>query len=734
MHRLLDAGTKFDLKWLAALDVPGMQPTIPGADSDVTRLDLSELIDHWQAGGASWRRRVKRAWRKFLAQESMMYDLRLLHKDFFRTLQEHDATFSFSPFHAAHTSGLDHKCWCGRAFTTAQGLACHKRIQHQEFAPEHAYIKGTVCPICLKFFWTRQRLYLHLAYVPRGTGINQCFQLLSLTQYHDSPDTTESFQRLPPEARGLARVETLQTFGPLPEWVDPREHLISDTKKTIERLQDALIISDMPPDPDQAAQELHCKLSQATHDWFVHFCDEGFDEACIDSLPDLWIAELGGPDGDFDQWYEAEFLKWGRDGLPLVLEQFMDGVAENLVDNAFAELVAIFPRSECLSQLAFSRAKLDRLLEELQQRFPHREVKTGNANVRERAITAATVSSLFEEQSTFFAGLQGLEWTDLPREASIPIWRQPTERPVYLIAHLFSGRRRQGGVHTFLHYWAERAQLQIVVLSLDTANSPSHGNLQTSSVTWGKLLRLYREGRIAATLTGAPCETWSAARHNAMPEDSDNPSRQVRWPRPLRSAARIFGLAGLTARELRQVGQGTQFYMQTILTIAWAICTGGLYVSEHPAPPHNQEIASVWTTPWSLFLRKHPDVHLHIVGQWQWGCEVRKPTGLLALRLPYFLKSLYNRALPDARPPTTVAIGVGDDGRFRTSAFKEYPSPFCSALAGVLIDEIKRSQARGSCTYRSSPDPDLVEWVNEAEMLCGQIRQGATWLPDFQDR
>ena len=113
MHRLLDAGTKFDLKWLAALDVPGMQPTIPGADSDVTRLDLSELIDHWQAGGASWRRRVKRAWRKFLSQESMMYDLRLLHKDFFRTLQEHDATFSFSPFHAAHTSGLDHNVGVG---------------------------------------------------------------------------------------------------------------------------------------------------------------------------------------------------------------------------------------------------------------------------------------------------------------------------------------------------------------------------------------------------------------------------------------------------------------------------------------------------------------------------------------------------------------------------------------------------------------------------------------------
>lgn len=96
-----------------------------------------------------------------------------------------------------------------------------------------------------------------------------------------------------------------------------------------------------------------------------------------------------------------------------------------------------------------------------------------------------------------------------------------------------------------------------------------------------------------------------------------------------------------------------------------AVCT----LVSIPRPLPTRKIASVWTTPWSLFLRKHPDVHLHIVGQWKWGCEVRKPTGLLALRLPFFIRSLHNRALPDARPPATVAIGVGEDGRFRTSAF-----------------------------------------------------------------
>lgn len=236
----------------------------------------------------------------------------------------------------------------------------------------------------------------------------------------------------------------------------------------------------------------------------------------------------------------------------------------------------------------------------------------------------------------------------MPPAECLPIWRQPNDRPVFLIAHLFSGRRRQTYKFT------------------GTAKSPSFGNLQVSSVTWGKLLQLYRDGRTIATLTGAPCETWSAARH--------------------------------------------------------------------PAPHANDKIVSVWTAPWTVFLRQHPDIHLHIVGQWKWGCAVGKPTGLLALRLPYFIQSMHSRALPDAKPPDSVAVGGGDDGQFRTSAYKEYPIPFCSALAGNLIDEIRRRQVSNSCAFQNPPDPDLVNWVHEAEVLCGQIRQGATWLPDFQDR
>ena len=71
-------------------------------------------------------------------------------------------------------------------------------------------------------------------------------------------------------------------------------------------------------------------------------------------------------------------------------------------------------------------------------------------------------------------------------------------------------------------------------------NLPNYGNLHISSITWGKLLRLYREGRIIVLIVGALYEIWLVARHNTMPEILDNPSRQIRWP--LRSATRIFVL------------------------------------------------------------------------------------------------------------------------------------------------------------------------------------------------
>ena len=169
-----------------------------------------------------------------------------------------------------------------------------------------------------------------------------------------------------------------------------------------------------------------------------------------------------------------------------------------------------------------------------------------------------------------------------------------------------------------------------------------------------------------------------------------------------------------------------------MITIAWTLCTGGIYLSEHPAPPSHPEAASIWHTPWMRLLTTHPDVFLHVVAQWRWGCTVSKPTGLLAVGIPKFRASMYSRQDPAAQAPTEVAIGLGQNGQFRTAAHKEYPPHFCNALAGTVIDQIWTLSRQHKCRMCPAPDPGLSEWLQDAAHFCGILRTDASWLPDYQ--
>ena len=207
-----------------------------------------------------------------------------------------------------------------------------------------------------------------------------------------------------------------------------------------------------------------------------------------------------------------------------------------------------------------------------------------------------------------------------------------------------------------------------------------------------------------------------------------------RHPRPLRDWSRLFGKLYLTFRELRQPRQGSFFFMQMLITVAWTLRTGGVYLSEHPALPVDPEAASIWNTPWVRLLCAHPEVALHVVAQCRWGCTVSKSTGLLAVMLPIFAASMYSRQQQGAKAPTEVAIGIGHDGRFKTAAHKEYPMQFCDALAGTLVDHIQHCQRRRLCKDSFALDPDLSEWLCEAAVQRGQVCKAATWLPHYQGR
>ena len=188
---------------------------------------------------------------------------------------------------------------------------------------------------------------------------------------------------------------------------------------------------------------------------------------------------------------------------------------------------------------------------------------------------------------------------------------------------------------------------------------------------------------MAGTLAGTPCETFSEALHQPPPQNS-----QTKWPRPLRSFDRLLGLEGLSVRELEQLRAGSCFFLQGAVTFAYHLICGGFYMNEHPAPPTDTTRASIWTSPWIQLLRSHPDVSLHLVPQWRFGATVVKPTGLLALRLPHFCRSLYAHADQSLSKPTAVAIGKNADGSFCTSSHKEYPSKFCAGIAQAFTDQL----------------------------------------------
>lgn len=466
--------------------------------------------------------------------------------------------------------------------------------------------------------------------------------------------------------------------------------------------------------------------------WFQNFQDAGFDSSVITLLPDAWLDVAATADPAYPEWLESIYIEWGEHCLADVIASFVDGEAETLVDNAFADFIYDFPRMQALSKAAFLKQKVHRLAQEEGTCFPHRPPRFGTANARERNQTAQRIPSLFAQQTDWLAKRRAVKFDAFPDCTSIPCSVEAcTQLPTFLVVHLFSGRRRSTDIHAKLEEFASNRGFRIQVLSMDTAVSVFYGNLQIGQEAWQSLAKLYMAGKISATICGSPCETFSAARHHE-PEPADE-GTPTRWPRPLRSALRFFGLDGLTARELRQAAQGAEFFMQGLLAAAWTLQFGGVYLSEHPWKPEDEAKVSIWTSPWVQLLLQLPNVQLHRVCQWRWGASSSKPTGILAINCPAFTRSAYRQQLPDAVKPKYVAIGRDQQtGVFRTAVLKEYPPAFSAALASAVVDCFSSAVRHHQLAEAPLACPVTESWLRAALTACAAIRAEAPWLPDFQ--
>ena len=138
-----------------------------------------------------------------------------------------------------------------------------------------------------------------------------------------------------------------------------------------------------------------------------------------------------------------------------MIATFVDGEAEKLVEEAYTEMIYDFPRMQVMMEITFLRQKVRRLEAEQSLAFPHRQVKIGSANIAERTATALEIQSFFQDQSQWLQQIRMINFDTLPGSTTVPAQVElVTNLPIYLVVHLFSGRRRGTDLHACLEAFA----------------------------------------------------------------------------------------------------------------------------------------------------------------------------------------------------------------------------------------------------------------------------------------
>ena len=272
-----------------------------------------------------------------------------------------------------------------------------------------------------------------------------------------------------------------------------------------------------------------------------------------------------------------------------------------------------------------------------------------------------------------------------------------------VVAHLFSGERRPEDLQEHL----ERAGFKAI--SVDIIFDTHYGNLLRPE-TMQLFVRALRSGVLAGFLAGPPCETWSRARFVALADG----------PRPVRSVERPQGLQNLNKREAQQVSTGNQL-LAVALKLFWiAILSGSVAIIEHPAMPEGN-LPSIWRLPVIQFFLKFTTVFKIRVEQGRYGGLSPKPTDLLLANPCQDFRRLFleGRTTP---LPTTSRIGRGEDGSWKTSILKQYPSGFCSVLAALFHEAIPMNDT----------GEQLPDWFSETTAnLVAHFNTEAPMGPDF---
>ena len=266
-----------------------------------------------------------------------------------------------------------------------------------------------------------------------------------------------------------------------------------------------------------------------------------------------------------------------------------------------------------------------------------------------------------------------------------------------ILLHLFSGRRRMGDVQYFLENMEVPESYVLHIVSMDVVVDGIWGDAMATG-TRNYWLKAAKDGYIAAFLAGPPCETWSKAR-----------GREVgsrRGPRIVRDESHLWGLPCMALKEVAQVITGNELLTFTLLMAGYVVCTGGSGVVEHPAEPDEPQAASIWKLPVMLALLQAPGVQRLRLSQGLFGALTAKPTELLTINMPD-LPLFLNKWRTRPELPKGQAIGLTEEGFFRTALLKEYPPALCGALAEAFRVQLDLLDVKDT---EMPPEADIAKW------------------------
>ena len=676
-----------------------------------------EVLDWLHRHRRDGPKKVRNAVRRFCLQQCTIQEVVQGHRRIFQWCTEHGAIFA--PLEGDNALPGEYPCdLCSRTFHSAQALQGHRWRWHNVFSEERRYVYDAICRGCGQCWWTPQRLQQHLRYSRKQSG--GCFDIVR--RYYAPLQTPVKFH-IPHDLQHVHRLPKCQVAGPMQEQLVPLWR-----QRQLAKLQELF---------DIGKEKGYALLAE---DEQCHATDEAFTSATIrwahasgedtslgiDDLQLAWQDVVLKARTPTDPEGLMALFHWGRTCMyDLVQTEFGDNPdVLTDVEAAFLEIAEVSPAWQWLCDVSAVHG----------WREPHDSLKPSQSSLpaAPRKDLEHYVDMILHQEQLLKPYTRRLCKFDMQR--SLPIYQDQDGHRFIVVLHLFSGRRRDGDcVHwaeVMSHDLMKQCGVSIRVLSVDTAIHGQCGDLDVGE-NFSRLLQLAARGLFAASLSGPPCETWSAARNLLLDEA---PNRRA--PRPLRTALQPWGVECRSCRELEQTRVGSRLMLNSLHLDTAVVYSGGSSLMEHPDIPRDPSFASVWRT--SLhrnLIAELPNSTEHHIQQWRYGSISVKPTLLRAIGFRPAMTWAVLRAheLPDAVYPSHQLGGRDNNGHFKTAAAKEYPEQLCKCLVAIVQADALHRISTGNFHVTSFEvlAPDELEWMQKL-LHAGSNVCHSQWLPDYQ--